>query len=99
MKLEDLRTIEQLTDFLSGTHAVAFSVISDKDTCYHWTQRELVKFHYLSCPRSAKSVIIQYLMKVSGYSRQQLTRLIAQYRQTGCSQRWMSFITRPVAQP
>jgi hypothetical protein len=28
-------------------------------------------------------VVIRYLMKVSGYSRQQLTRLIAQYRKTG----------------
>ncbi|RLJ20748.1 hypothetical protein DJ030_06280 [bacterium endosymbiont of Escarpia laminata] len=26
MKLEDLKTIDQLTDFLSGTQAVAFSV-------------------------------------------------------------------------
>lgn len=34
MKLEDLTTIDQLTEFLSGTQAVAFSVISDKDTCY-----------------------------------------------------------------
>jgi hypothetical protein len=30
MKLEDLTTIDQLEDFLSGTQAVAFSVISDK---------------------------------------------------------------------
>ena len=29
MKLEDLTTINQLTDFLSGTQAVAFSVISN----------------------------------------------------------------------
>ena len=29
MKLEDLTTIDQLEDFLSGTQAVAFSVISD----------------------------------------------------------------------
>ena len=28
-------------------------------------------------------MVIRYLMKVSGYSRQQLTRLIAQYRKTG----------------
>jgi len=83
MKLEDLITIEQLTDFRSGTLAVAFSVISDKDACYRWIQRELVKFHYLSCPRSAKGVITRYLMKISGYSRQQLTRLIDQYRKTG----------------
>ena len=38
MKLEDLKTIEQLEDFLSGTQAVAFSVISDKDACYRWIQ-------------------------------------------------------------
>ncbi len=28
-------------------------------------------------------MVIRYLMKISGYSRQQLTRLIAQYRKTG----------------
>ena len=83
MKLEDLKTIEQLVDFLSGTHAVAFSVISNKDDCYRWIQKELVRFHYLSCTRFAKGVIIRYLMKISGYSRQQLTRLISQYRETG----------------
>jgi transposase InsO family protein len=83
MKLEDLTTIDQLVDFLSGTQAVAFSVISDKDACYRWIQGELVKFRYLKLPRQEKGVVIRYLMKVSGYSRQQLTRLIAQYRKTG----------------
>ena len=31
MKLEDLKTIDQLTEFLSGTQAVAFSVIRIKE--------------------------------------------------------------------
>ena len=44
MKLEDLKTVDQLTSFLSGTQSVAFSVISDKDDCYRWIQGELVKF-------------------------------------------------------
>ena len=83
MKLEDLKTIDQLTDFLSGTQAVAFSVISDKDACYRWIEGELVKFRYLKLSRQGKGVVIRYLMKISGYSRQQLTRLIAQYRKTG----------------
>ncbi len=83
MKLEDLTTLDQLTDFLSGTQAVAFSVISDKDACYRWIQGELVKFRYLKRSRQGKGVVIRYLMKISGYSRQQLTRLIAQYRKTG----------------
>jgi len=87
MKLEDLTTIDQLEDFLSGTQAVAFSVISDKDACYRWIQGELVKFRYLRLSRCGKGVVIRYLIKISGYSRQQLTRLIAQYRRTGRLQR------------
>jgi len=87
MTLEDLTTIDQLEDFLSGTQAVVFSVLSDKDACYRWIQRELVKFRYLKLSRQGKGVVIRYLVKISGYSRQQLTRLIGQYRKTGRLQR------------
>lgn len=87
MNLADLTTLDQLEDFLSGTQAVAFSVISDKDACYRWIQGELVKFRYLNLSRQGKGVVIGYLMKISSYSRQQLTRLIAQYRKTGRLQR------------
>jgi transposase InsO family protein len=83
MKLEDLTTIDQLIDFLSGTQAVAFCVISDKDDGYRWIQGVLVKFRYHRLGKGEKGVVIRYLMKISGYSRQQLTRLIAQYRKTG----------------
>ena len=87
MKLEDVTTVDQLTDFLSGTQAVAFSVLSDKDAGYRWIQGELVKFRYLTLSRQDKGVVIRYLVKVSGYSRQQLTRLIRQYRQSGVLKR------------
>jgi len=87
MKLEDVTTVAQLTDFLSGTQAVAFTVLSDKDARYRWIQGELVRFRHLACTRRDKGVVIRYLMKVSGYSRQQITRLIRHYRQTGTLQR------------
>ena len=87
MKLDDLTTIAQLRDFLSGTQAVAFSVMDDKEASYRWIQGELVRFRYLHCPRQSKGVLLRYLMKVSGYSRQQITRLVSQYRQTGKLQR------------
>ena len=83
MKLEQLKTIGQLEAFLSGTQSVAFAVASNKDSNYRWIQGELVRFQYLSCARADKGVVIRYLIKVSGYSRQQLTRLITQYRKTG----------------
>jgi len=67
MKLEDLTTIDQLTDFLSGTQAVAFSVISDTDACYRWIQGELVKFRYLKLPRQGKGVVIPCGQKTHPY--------------------------------
>jgi hypothetical protein len=57
MKLEDLTIIRQLTDFLSGTQAVAFSVTKDKDACYRGIQHELVKFGYLTLKRSETGVV------------------------------------------
>lgn len=90
MKLEDLVSISQLSDFLSGTQAVAFTVLCGKHACYQWIQGELVKFHYLTLSKQDKGTVIRYLMKIAGYSRQQITRLINQYRKTGqlqCRQR------------
>ena len=39
-------------------------------------------------------MVIRYLMKVSGYSRQQLTRMITQYRKTGRAQRRQRTVSR-----
>ena len=83
MNVKDLTTIDQLTAFLEGTQRVAFEVASDKDSRYQWIQRTLVKFRYKSLRKPDKGVLIQYLVKVSGYSRQQITRLVKQYRDTG----------------
>ena len=38
MKLNDLRSINQLRDFLEGTKAVAFAVVTNKDERYQWMQ-------------------------------------------------------------
>ena len=74
MKTEELTTIEHLSNFLEGTKAVAFTISSDKDKRYRWLQRELVRFDYLSLNKPDKGIVIRYLLKVTGYSRQQLTR-------------------------
>ncbi len=83
MKLKELMTIEQLEQFLNGTQAVIFEINLVKKGRYDWMRRELVRFNYLQLGKVDKGVVIRYLMKVSGYSRQQVTRLIAQYRKTG----------------
>ena len=83
MKLSDSRSIDQLRDFFDGTQAVAFAVVTNKDERYRWMQQTLIKFRYRRLSKADKGIVIGYLMKVSGYSRQQVTRLIGKYIQFG----------------
>lgn len=87
MNAENLNTIEQLTRFLEGTLDIAFSIFGDNDERYRWLQKNLAKFDYMSLSKQDKGIVIQYLRKISGYSRQQLTRLIKQYRDKGVLRR------------
>lgn len=83
MNINDLNTIDQLEQFLTGSQAVAFLVASSKDECYRGIQSTLVKFRYPSLTKRSKGVVVRFLIKITGYSRQQITRLIKQYRDTG----------------
>ena len=93
MNLDNLTSIDQLAEFLSGTQTVAFSVLSHPAARYEWVQKTLVRFRYLTLSKRHQGVVIRVLMKVSGYSRQQITRLIAQYRKTGALKRRQRTVT------
>lgn len=83
MKIENLKTIDSLEEFLQGNQQVAFSVLGSKTERYHFIRKTLIKFSYITLPKKDKGVVIRYLLKMTEYSRQQLTRLIRQYTQTG----------------
>lgn len=83
MKLDDLKTIEAMQAFLDGSQAIAFAVASSKDERYQCVEQLLKRFHYPSLKRGDKGVMRAFLMKITGYSRQQLTRMIGRYTQTG----------------
>ena len=85
---QNLNTIEMLKAFLDGNQSVAFSVLGNKTERYQFIQTTLVKFDYITLPRKNKSIVIQYLMKMMEYSRQQLTRLIKKNTDTG-KIKWM----------
>lgn len=76
MKIENLDTIEALEEFLLGNQLVAFSVLGNKTERYRFIRKTLVKFDYITLPRKDKGIVIRYLIKMTEYSRQQLTRLI-----------------------
>jgi len=83
MNAKDLTSIEELRAFLEGTQRIVFEVASSKDERYRWIQHTLRQFRYSTLSRPDKGLWIRYLIKVSGYSRQQITRLLKQYRDTG----------------
>ena len=86
MNEAQLVTLEQVQQFLDGTEAVSFTM-SSKAERYRWIQHTLVRFRYVELNKAEKGVLMRYLSKVSGYSRQQLTRLIRQYRNRGAIKR------------
>lgn len=56
---------------------MAFS-IQGKDAQYDWIEQTLRRFRYRRWGRGDRSVIRRYLERVSGYSPQTVTRLVAQ---------------------
>jgi len=83
MTTTNLKTIEALQAFIDGNQLAAFAVLGTKSERYDFVRKTLVKFNYMSLPKKDKGIVIRYLIKMSGYSRQQLTRLIQQYTKTG----------------
>lgn len=83
MKLDNLAKIEEISSFLAGTQAVAFNVASSKLERYGLISLVLGRFNYKSLKRQDKGILIRFLVKITSYSRQQVTRLIKRYYDTG----------------
>lgn len=83
MKLDNLVEIDEVSSFLAGTQAVAFQVASSKLDRYGQIASVLSRFNYSRIKRHDKGLLIRFLVKITGYSRQQVTRLIKRYYDTG----------------
>lgn len=74
-----LRTIEQVQAFMQGSAAVGFSPPPESER-YAWISRTLSQFAYQGCDRRQRGLLHRFMARVTGYSRAQLNRLIAQHR-------------------
>lgn len=84
-----LKTIEQIRTFLAGSQAVTFSIKTTKDR-YAWVESVLIRLRYMTLNKADKGTVRCYLKKITRYSRQQITRLIQQYKKTGKLERRQS---------
>ncbi len=81
MNEKKLTTLEQLRQFLAGTADVLFQPGQD-DSRYAHIVDVLRRFQYARLKRPDKGLILRYLARTTGYSRQQITRLVAQFLAT-----------------
>ena len=89
-----LRTLEQVRAFLAGTASVGFEPPAESGR-YAWIVGILRQFGYARLKRRDKGLLRRFLLKVSGYSRAQLNRLIAQW----CETRTLADRRGPPAKP
>lgn len=78
-----LTTLDQLRQFLAGTPEVEFHPVVAADERYRHIVSVLGRFHYTRLKRPDKGVVLRYLMRTTGYSRQQLTRLVGRFLEVG----------------
>ena len=84
MNDEQLRTLGDLQGFLNGTVPMDFTVAAQER--YEFIARTVRRFGYARLKRGDKAVVLRFLERVSGYSRQQLTRLVKR----GCERRQLT---------
>jgi transposase InsO family protein len=75
-----LDTVAQLRAFLNGTVEVQFQPGSDDVQRYDFIATVLRRFAYRRLGRADKGVVLRYLERTTGYSRQQTTRLVRRGR-------------------
>lgn len=74
-----LKTVAQLRAFLNGTLEVKFQSISSDAERYGFIAAVLNRFAYRRLGRDDKGTVLRYIERTTGYSRQQLTRLVRRF--------------------
>lgn len=81
MEEAKLQTLEQIKAFLDGTSEIAFRVPKEGRNLF--IERVLKRFGYAPHGRADKGVLLRYIGRMTGLSRQQVTRLVKRYRKDG----------------
>ena len=79
MNESQVRTLEQVRQVLEGTQALEFRCEDDDDRRYAWIAQVLERLAYRRLKRAERGTVLAYLQRLSGYSRAQVTRLVARW--------------------
>ena len=79
MNEAQVRTLEQVRQVLAGTESMAFQAAGDDEGRYARIEVVLKRFDYRQLGRADRGPVLTYLQRLSGYSRAQITRLVARW--------------------
>lgn len=74
-----LQILEQIRAFVAGSEPISFT-LADRSSAHAWMTGTLKRFGYASASRAERGLLRRYLAKVTGLSRAQITRRIAQFQ-------------------
>lgn len=74
--------LEQIRAFLEASEEVAFEA-ADRDGLYRWVTQTLSEQEYWKQARGVKGMLHRYIVKMTGRSRAQVTRLLSRYKDSG----------------
>ena len=77
MNESQMRTLDQVRAFLAGTLVVEFKALEQDAARYRYISEVLRRFGYQRLRRAERGLVLRYLRATSGFSRAQLTRLVA----------------------
>ena len=75
-------SLEQIEAFLNASQEIRFEGETQKQI-YHWIEQVLRRQEYQQQSRRARGLLRSYVIKMTGLSRAQVTRLITRYRKSG----------------
>lgn len=82
MNDKNITTISQIEAFLLGSQDYQFETITRAEA-YQWIENILTQFSYFDCGKKNKSLVRQYIARITGYSKAQIDRFVKEYKTRG----------------
>jgi transposase InsO family protein len=79
MNESQIRSLDQVRAFLDGTFGVQFKSLGDDTARYRQIASVLRRFRYRGLRREDRGLVLSYLRATCGFSRAQVTRLVARW--------------------
>lgn len=77
-----IKTIQEIKEFIKVANNIEFQGKTKKEK-YAWIENTLDRFGYFRLKKGDKSILKTYMMKLTGYSDAQMTRVVAKKRRLG----------------